>query len=459
MLASRPNRWRSAPSSSGCRNWCPAPISRSGRTYWLAWAISLAPSGAEQQPGAETWDRQQGGPAQHRGQRPGVVDVPGRLRRDRVDRPGQAGIEHRAQVDVEQVVQGDPGQPLLAGAEPATEADLEQRGEQAQHAAARRLHDAGPDLDRADARRGRRGGGVLPAGHHVGQEPLAARTGLGQDLLAPVRAVDADGRGRDERPEAAGGGSGGRGQLGQLAGGQDPAVADLVLALGGEPAADRRPGQVDHGVHPVQQLRGRVFRPPVALPGPGQPAHQRDDAVPAGGQQRGQRGADQAAGAGDRHRQRVGAWPDRAGAGQRGQVGGELAVPVDEHGPQHPGGQRGLDHVGHQRGSRPRRAELMGVPPGQGQGGEFVGEGVGRVIAPGLMGGDPAQPAGQAEGRAAVPERPRLAEHGDRLPWWSEPDDRSRPGMPGEHLVTVRVYHTGVRQSHPVPAPSRRPTN
>jgi hypothetical protein len=24
--------------------------------------------------------------------------------------------------------------------------------------------------------------------------------------------------------------------------------------------------------------------------------------------------------------------------------------------------------------------------------------------------------------------------------------------MPGEHLVTVRVYHTGVRQSHPVPA-------
>ena len=27
-------------------------------------------------------------------------------------------------------------------------------------------------------------------GHHVGQEPLAARAGLGQHLLAPVRAVD-----------------------------------------------------------------------------------------------------------------------------------------------------------------------------------------------------------------------------------------------------------------------------
>src|SRR5207244_2413057 len=41
---SRPNRCRSAPVSSGWRNRCPAPISRSGRTYWLAWAISLAPS-------------------------------------------------------------------------------------------------------------------------------------------------------------------------------------------------------------------------------------------------------------------------------------------------------------------------------------------------------------------------------------------------------------------------------
>src|SRR5438477_10505603 len=37
---------------------------------------------------------------------------------------------------------------------------------------------------------------------------------------------------------------------------------------------------------------------------------------------------------------------DTAGAGQGGQVGGELPVPVHEHGPQRPGRQRGLDHVG-----------------------------------------------------------------------------------------------------------------
>src|SRR5208282_2848588 len=112
---------------------------------------------AEQQPGPEPGDRQDRGPAQHAGQRPGVVDVACRLRGDRVDRPGQAGIEHGTQVDVEQVVQADPGQPLLAAAEPAAEARLEERAEQAEHAAARRLHDAGADPDRPDARRGGRG--------------------------------------------------------------------------------------------------------------------------------------------------------------------------------------------------------------------------------------------------------------------------------------------------------------
>src|SRR5208337_297392 len=141
---------------------------------------------AEQQPGPEPGDRQHRGPAQHAGQRPGVVDVAHRLRGDRVDRPGQAGIEHGPQVDVEQVIQADPGQPLLAAAEPAAEARLEQRAEQAEHAAARRLHDAGADPDRPDARRGGQGGGVFPVGDHVGQEPLAAGTVLGQDLLAPI---------------------------------------------------------------------------------------------------------------------------------------------------------------------------------------------------------------------------------------------------------------------------------
>ena len=212
------------------------------------------------------------------------------------------------------------------------------------------------------------------------------------------------------RPGAVHGGSGGSGgQLGQEAGGQDPAGADLVLALRREPAADRGPGQVNYRVNPVEQLRAWVFRPPVALPRiPGRPADQPDDPVPACGQQRRQRGADQAARAGDRYRQRVRA--DRPSPGQRGQVGGELPVPVDEHGPQCPGGQRGVDHVGHQRGLLSRRAELVGVPPrqhrGQRQGCQRVGERVRRVVAVRLVGGDPAQPAGQAEHRPAVPERP-----------------------------------------------------
>ena len=199
-------------------------------------------------------------------------------------------------------------------------------------------------------------------------------------------------------------GGGGRGEGGQAAGRADPAVADLALAVGGKPAADRGPGQVDHRVDPAEQVRARVLRLPVALPRvPGRPADQPDDPVAAGGQQRGQRGADQAARAGDRDRQRVGA--HRAGAGVSGQVIGELPVPVDEHGPQHPGGHRGVDHVGDQRGPLPRRRELMGVPPGEHRGQRLgfqrVGEGVRRVIAVGLVGGDPPHPAGQPEhGRA-----------------------------------------------------------
>jgi hypothetical protein len=74
---------------------------------------------AKQQPRPEGGHRQQRRAVQHAGQRPGVVTVPDRLRGNRVDRPGQDGIGHGAQVDIEQVVEADPGQPLPAGAETA----------------------------------------------------------------------------------------------------------------------------------------------------------------------------------------------------------------------------------------------------------------------------------------------------------------------------------------------------
>jgi hypothetical protein len=41
-----------------------------------------------------------------------------RFRGDRVDRAGQAGVGDGPQVDIEQVIEADPGQPLLAGAPP-----------------------------------------------------------------------------------------------------------------------------------------------------------------------------------------------------------------------------------------------------------------------------------------------------------------------------------------------------
>src|SRR5262249_56217258 len=47
----------------------------------------------EQQPRPEPGDREDRGPVQDRGQRPGVVLVPRRLRGDRVDRPRHARLE------------------------------------------------------------------------------------------------------------------------------------------------------------------------------------------------------------------------------------------------------------------------------------------------------------------------------------------------------------------------------
>jgi hypothetical protein len=71
--------------------------------------------------------------------------------------------------------------------------------------------------------------------------PLAALAAL------PAVLVGTGGGTADGTGGGTAGGSGG-GQLGQAPGGQDAAGPDLVLALRGEPAADRGPGQVDHRV-------------------------------------------------------------------------------------------------------------------------------------------------------------------------------------------------------------------
>jgi hypothetical protein len=222
------------------------------------------------------------------------------VRRDGVDRAGQRPVGDRAQVYVEQVVDPDPGEPLRAVTERPAQTGREQRVHQAQHAAARCLHDAGADLHRPDPGHRRGSGRVLPGGDHVGEEPVATAVVLGQQLIATVWPVDAyRGRG-DEGAQRA---WRARGQFGELTGRPDPAGADLLLALGREPAGDRGAGEVEHRIRVVQQFRIRVIRPPLPLAGvPRRPADQADDLVTPRGQQGRQGGPDQPARA--RHRDR-----------------------------------------------------------------------------------------------------------------------------------------------------------
>ena len=98
----------------------------------------------------------------------------------------------------------------------------EQRTQQTQRAAAGGLHDSGPHVDHPQSGFGGRLRGGLPVRDDVGEEAVAAHTFLAQHGVTAVVPVDTDRRGADERPVEATVGS----DLGQAAGGPDPAVAD-----------------------------------------------------------------------------------------------------------------------------------------------------------------------------------------------------------------------------------------
>jgi hypothetical protein len=130
----------------------------------------------------------------------------------------------------------------------------------------------------------------------------------------------------------------------------------------GEPAGDRRARQVHHGVHLGQQVRRRVLRIPLPLVGTGGgPAHQPDHPVPAAGEHRGERGADQPGRAGDGDHELPAS--GLGGVAVRREVVGELAVPVDERRPQQRCRHRGVDTVADHGAAPTRVGEVVGVPP------------------------------------------------------------------------------------------------
>lgn len=82
---------------------------------------------AEQESGAEAGDRKDRGAVQDAGQGAGVVAVANRLGGNGIHRTGQVRVPECPVVDVDQVVDADPGQPLAAVADRATEPGGEQR--------------------------------------------------------------------------------------------------------------------------------------------------------------------------------------------------------------------------------------------------------------------------------------------------------------------------------------------
>ena len=340
-----------------------------------------------------------------------------------------------------------------ATAETATQAGGEQRPHQLQGAAAGGLHDAGTDRHRAQASLGRRCSRGFPVGDHVGEEALAMRSVLVEQGVATVESVVPDRRSRHERPRATGAA---RGHLGQLAGRLDPAFADRGAVRVGEPTRDRGTGQVHDGVDTVQQVRsGGVGVPLSFVRVSGRAPDQPDHAVPAGGQQRGERRAHQAGSAGDRDR--AGRQPRLGGIAVRGQIVGQLAMPVDERRTQGGGGHRRIDAVVNPGGSRPLGAEFVCVTPPSDDPGrpgshavrrQFVDEPVRRVVGRAVVLRHPQQARGQAEHGATVGQRRSLGHDRHRLPRWHQPRHRARAGVPGEHLVQRMVHDALVLDSH-----------
>ncbi|GAA1424569.1 hypothetical protein GCM10009640_21080 [Agrococcus citreus] len=217
-----------------------------------------------------------------------------------------------------------------------------------------------------------------------------------------------------------------------------------------EAAEDRGAREVHERVDAVEQVGSRRIRIPVPLPGPGLVPDEPHHAVPAGAEERRERGADEPGCTGDGH-------GDRRGAelAVSGEVVGELLVAVDEHGPQQPRADLRLDPVVHDRRVAERLEPVLVAPVqrGEGDGGEpvahaLVDECAARDVAGRIVLRDPDLAPGQGELGAAVGERRRLPARSARQPRRREALQRARPLMPREDLVDGSLDDAAVLDAH-----------
>ena len=127
---------------------------------------------------------EQGRAVQHARERARELGVAHRLGRDRVHRSGVALVAQRRADQRHDVVHVDPGHPLAAVAEPPAQAEAEGPRHQRQRAALARQHDADPQHHAADSvARGRQRLG-LPGAADLGEESLARRRVLVEELVS-----------------------------------------------------------------------------------------------------------------------------------------------------------------------------------------------------------------------------------------------------------------------------------
>ena len=173
----------------------------------------------------------------------------------------------------------------------------------------------------------------------------------------------------------------------------------------GEPARDRGARQVDHRVDPGERIRIGIGRVPLPLVRVSRGmTHQPDDPMSAGAEKCAQRRPDEARRSRDRHRCRP--QPVLGCLRVRGEVIGQLAVPIGEHRAQCQRGHRCLNPVDHPGAVLADIFEFVDMPPAhrnprrqrsQSGGADGVDETPRRIVAVRLVLGHPAKPPGQRE--------------------------------------------------------------